>query len=165
MYVGLMLAPALGYLLSVLYIKHKYGRENYPLLLKELEDQKKIKFYEFPISPDEIVKVRNQIGVALTENGCSARRINRAMVIFEEMFMLIHDCNPGKKVHAECAVEMGEVIRLTSKDDGRILDLTDTDRHVTSLRAYTISNMLETYTTRRVHSLALSYNHSVLEIP
>ena len=86
------------------------------------------------------------------------------MVIFEEMFMLIYDCNSGKKVHAECTVEIGETIRLTSKDDGRVLDLTDTDRQVTSLRSYTISNMLEKYTTRRVHSLALSYNHSVLEI-
>ncbi len=165
MYIGLMLAPAVGYVLSVLFIKHKYGRENYPLLLQELEQKKKVKFYEFSVSPDEIVKVRDQIGSALTENGSSNRQINRAMVIFEEMFMLIYDCNSGKKVHAECTVEIGETICLTSKDDGRILDLTDTDRHVTSLRAYTISNMLETYMTRRVHSLALSYNHSVLEIP
>ena len=44
------------------------------------------------------------------------------MAIFEEMFMLNYDCNSGKKVHAECTVEIGKAIRLTSKDDGRILD-------------------------------------------
>lgn len=164
MYIGLALAPALGYWLSVLYIKHKYGRDNYPLLLKELEQKKKVKFYEFRVLPDEIVKARDQIGEALKENGRSGGQINRTMVIFEEMFILIYDCNPGKKVYAECTVEIGESIRFTTKDDGRILDLTDTDLHVSSLRSYTISNMLASCTNRRIHSLALSYNHSALEI-
>ena len=84
--------------------------------------------------------------------------------IFEELFMLIYDCNPGKKVHAECMVEMGESIRLITKDDGQIVDLLDTDQRVVSLRAYALSNMIESHTKRRVHSLALSFNHNALEI-
>lgn len=54
----------------------------------------------------------------------SDRPVNNepVMAIFEEMFMLNYDCNSGKKVHAECTVEIGKAIRLTSKDDGRILD-------------------------------------------
>ena len=165
MYTGLMIAPALGYFLSVLYIKRKYGRDNYPLLLKDLEHKKKVKLYEFRVLPDAIVKVRDEIGSALKENGCPNQKINRAMVIFEEMFMLIYDCNAGKKVYAECTVEIGESIRLTSKDDGRIVDLTDTDQHVDSLRSYALSNMIESHTALRIHSLALSYNHTALEIP
>ena len=164
MYLGLMIAPALGYLLSILYIKHKYGRENYPLLLKDMEHGKKMKLFEFRVRPDAITNIRDQIGQALKENGCSERLINRSMFIFEELFMLIHDCNTGKKVYAECAVEIGESVRLITKDDGQIVDLTETDRDVTSLRSYALSNMLESHTTRRVHSLVLSYNHNALEI-
>ncbi len=100
----------------------------------------------------------------MKESGCSAQLINKTMVIFEELFMLIADRNPGRTVHAECAVEIGEFIRLITKDDGKILDLTDADHRVISLRAYVLSNMLESHTTRRVHSLALSYNHNTLEI-
>ena len=164
MYIGLMAAPALGYMLSVLYIKHKYGRENYPLLLGSMERRKNVKLFEFRVQPDAVANVRDQIGLALKESGCPTRLINRSMFIFEELFMLVYDYNPGKTVYAECSVEIGESIRMITKDDGQIVNLTDTDRNVISLRSYALSNMLESHATRRVHSLALSYNHNALEI-
>ena len=164
MYIGLMAAPAFGYMLSVLYIRRKYGRENYPLLLESMERGKKTKLYEFRISPDAITNVRDQIGTTLKESGCSDRLIVRTMLIFEELFMLICDSNPERTVLAECSVEIGESIRLITKDDGRIVDLTDTDQNVASLRTYALSNLIESHTTQRVHSLALSYNHNALEI-
>ena len=164
MYYGLMVAPVIGYMLSVLYIRHKYGRDNYPLLLKDMEHKKKIKLYEFRVLPDIITNVRDQIGETLREFGCSDRLIGRTIFVFEELFMLIYDCNPEKKVQAECMVKIGESIRLITKDDGNIVDLLDTDQHVVSLRSYALSNMIESHTTRRVHSLALSFNHNALEI-
>ena len=148
----------------MLYIRHRYGRENYPLLLGGIEQGRNVKLYEFSVLPDAVVTVRDQIGTAMKESGCPDRLINRTIVIFEELFMLIADRNPGRTVHAECAVEIGESIRLVTKDDGQILDLTDADSRVSSLRAYALSNMLGAHTTRRVHSLALSYNHNALEI-
>ncbi len=164
MYFGLMIAPAIGYLLSVLYIRHKYGRDNYPLLLKDMEQRKKITLYEFRVLPDLITNVRDQIDEALRESGCSDWQIGRTSFAFEELFMVIYDCNPEKKVLAECMVEIGESIRLITKDDGRIVDILDTDQRVVSLRSYALSNMIESHTTRRVHSLALSFNHNALEI-
>ena len=164
MFIGLAAAPVAGYFLSVLYIKHKYGRDGYPLLLKEMENRTKIQLYQFHALPEEITKIRDRIGQELKDSGCPDRLANRVMLIFEELFMLINDCNPGKTVHAECAVEIGKSIRLITKDDGRIVDLVDTDQHVDSLRAYALSNMIEVHVTRRVHSLALSYNHNALEI-
>ena len=86
------------------------------------------------------------------------------MLVFEELFMLIYECNPGKTVLAECAVEISDVVRLITKDNGRIIDMTDTNRDVSSLRAYTLSNLLEAHATQRVHMLALSYNRNALEI-
>lgn len=164
MFIGLMAAPVAGYLLSVLYIRHKYGRESYPLLLKDMESGTKIKLYQFRALPEEITKVRDRIGQELKDSACPDLMVNRVMFIFEELFLLIHDCNPGKAVHAECAVEIGEPVRLITKDDGRIVDLMDTDHHVASLRAYALSNMIEKHVIKRVHSLALSYNHNALEI-
>ena len=164
MFAGLMIAPPIGYLLSVLYICRRYGRENYPLFLAHQEHGRRILLYEFRLTPEAVVRVRDEIGEALRENGCPEKQVVRTMLIFEELFMLIRDCNPGKTVLAECALEIGEVIRMITKDNGRIVDLTDTDHRVGSLREYIISNVLEAYTTCRVHQLALSYNHNALEI-
>ncbi|MBQ9819497.1 MAG: hypothetical protein IJM60_04380, partial [Bacteroidales bacterium] len=164
MFAGLTAAPPIGYLLSVLYIDRKYGRENYPLFLADLERRKSVRLYQFRALPDEIIRVRDEIGLALKDSACPAGQVNRVMLTFEELFMLIHDCNPGKTVLAECTVEAGGSVRLITKDSGRIVDLTDTDRDVRSLRGYTFSNLLEAHAVRRVHLLALSYNHNVLEI-
>lgn len=60
-------------------------------------------------------------------------------------------------------MDIGDVIRLTTKDDGRIVNLTDTNRDVSSLRTYILSNLLESHTVQRVHSLLLSYNRNALE--
>ena len=164
MFIGLTLAPPLGYLIAVLYIKKRYGKENYPLFLADLGRMKRKRLYEVQVLPENIVGVRDAIGVALKDAGRDNRLVNRVMLTFEELFMLVYDCNPGKTVLAECTVEIGDAIRLTAKDDGRIMDLTDIDRDITSLRAYTLSNLLEAHTVQRVHALALSYNRNALEI-
>ena len=164
MFIGLMIAPAVSYLLSVLYIRLRYGRENYPLFLAEREKGKNIKMFELKVLPETVVQTRDIIGAALRENGCPDRLVNRTMLIFEELFMSVYEANPGKTVLAECAVEIGESIRMITKDDGKIVDLTDTDRNVGSLRTYTVSNLLAAHTARRVHLMALSYNRNALEI-
>lgn len=164
MFIGLMLAPPAGFFLSVLYIKTKYGRENYALFLVDMENKKKMEMFEFKVTPGTITQVRDEIGARLKDCSCSERQINRTMLIFEELFMLIYENNPGRTVLAECAVETGDAIRLITKDNGRIIDLTDTDRDISSLRSYVFSSLLEAHTTRRIHYLALSYNHTVLEI-
>ena len=165
MFIGLMIAPPLGYYFSVLYIRKKYGWENYPLFIAELEQKMSdVELYEFSIQPEAVTTLRDEIGIALKEKGYQDGQINRVMLTFEELFMMIYDYNPGKEVLAECLVEMGDMIRLITKDNGRIIDLTDTDRRVSSLRAYTLSNLIEVYTTQRSHSIAFSYNRNVLVI-
>ena len=165
MFFGLMIAPPLGYYFSVLYIRKKYGWENYPLFIAELEQKMSdVELYEFSIQPEAVTALRDEIGIALREKGYQDGQINRVMLTFEELFMMIYDYNPGKEVLAECLVEMGDTVRLITKDNGRIIDLTDTDRRVSSLRAYTLSNLIEVYTTQRSHSIAFSYNRNVLVI-
>ena len=164
LFAGLAIAQPLGYLLSVLYISRRYGPENYALFIAEAERRKNVKLFEFTVQPDTVVQVRDRIGAALKESACPEAQVNRTMLLFEELFMLIYDCNPGRTVLAECAVDIGDSIRMITKDNGRIVDLTDTDRDVSSLRAYTLSSLLEAKTTQRGHYLALSYNRNVLVI-
>ncbi len=164
MFVGLTLAPVLGYLFSVLYIRRRYGRENYPLFLADREKGMEKKLYEFPISPETVVQIRDRIGRVLTENACTELLASRTMLLFEELCLLILENNPGKTVLAECTVELGASVRLILKDDGAILDLLDPDRRVSSLRGYVTSSLLDALSANREHFLALSYNRSVLEV-
>ena len=163
MFIGLMAAQPVGYLISVFYIKKKYGKENYPLFIADKERNRNQRLFEFAVLPDKIVSVRDEIGEALNEF-CDTNQINRVMVIFEELFMLIYDKNKGRNVRAECMVEIGDTVRLITKDDGQIVDLTNSDLNVTSLRSYTLSNLLCAHTVKRIHHLVLSYNRNMIEV-
>ena len=76
-----MIAPPLGYLLSVLYIKRRYGPENYALFLTDIEWRKRGEMYEFKVLPELIVLVRNEIGRALKDSDCRDGQINRVMLV------------------------------------------------------------------------------------
>ncbi len=164
MFIGLMAGPPLGYLLSRLYIKYRYGSENYPLFIADAEKRKKVKLFEFQVLPDKIVRVRDEIGEAMKANGCPPRQIGQTMLLFEELFMLIYDNNPGRVILAECMAEIGETVRLVTKDDGKIIDLAGEDQPITSLRSYVLSDLLDAYNIKGVHYLTLSFNRNILEI-
>ena len=164
MFAGVMLSQPLAYLLSCLVVRIRYGKENYPLFLAEKEKPGKMKLYEFSVTPELVAAVRDQLAEMLRQNGCSGRTVNRAALLFEELFMDIRDHNGGKTVLAECAVEMGEHVRMIVKDDGILFDQTDVDREVDSLRGYVISGMITSFARNRIHFRTLSFNRSVYMI-
>ena len=164
MFAGLMLSQPLAYLLSYLVVRIRHGKENYPLFLAEKEKARNMKLYEFPVTPELVVSVRDQLAEMLRQNGYPARTVNKAALLFEELFMDIRDHNGGKTVLAECAVEMGEHVRMIIKDDGVLFDQTDEDRAVDSLRGYVMSSIITSFAQKRVHFLTLSFNRSAFEI-
>ena len=164
MFAGLAAAPVIGYALSYFWVVAFYGKENYTLFLSDKEKQKQSWIYEFEVRPDSIVWIRDRIGRQLEENGCSGRCRNRTMLLFEEFFMYLYESGPDRKILAECFVELGEKVRLITKDDGEMINLTDPDRRVGSLREYLISGMMEKYIVRKTHLMTLSYNRNVFEI-
>ena len=164
MFAGVMLSQPLAYLLSYLAVLIRYGKENYPLFLAEKETARKVKLYEFPVTPELVVSLRDQLAEMLRQNGYSSSTVNKAALLFEELFMDIRDHNGGKTVLAECTVEMGEHVRMIVKDDGILFDQTDEDREVDSLRGYVISRTITAFARNPLHFLTLSFNRSAYVI-
>ena len=164
MFISLALSPALAYLCSYLHVCIRYGKDNYALFLAGKEKESKW-FYEFSVRPDVIVSIRDRIGEELEAHGCPKSRTNRTMLMFEELFMIIFEDNPGREILAECSIELTEdKVRMITKDDGRIMDLSDPDRRVGSIRDYIVTNMTGSFTENRVHFMALSFNRNAFEI-
>ena len=164
MAVGLMLAQPVGYLISVGYVRIRYGKEKYPLFIADEERSKHPLFYELSLSPDNIVSVRDSMETDLRQNGYSKESVTGIMLLVEETLMMIFEKNPNRKILAECSVLMGDRLTLIIKDDGVIFDMTDSDMIPSSLRSYIISNVAENISNRKKHYLSLSYNRNVFEI-
>lgn len=164
MFIGLMIAPALGYLLSYLYICLRYDKDSYVLFIPPMEKERHIWMYEFEVRPDLITATRDQIGKTLKDRGRSSSTVNRVMVLFEELFMLVYDLNPGKTVLAECIVESGERVHIITKDNGVYYDLTNPDLQVESFRSFVVSSLTENLTRNRINLVSLSFNRNAFEI-
>ena len=120
--------------------------------------------YEFEVRPDLITATRDQIGKTLKDRGRSSSTVNRVMVLFEELFMLVYDLNPGKTVLAECIVESGDRVHIITKDNGVYYDLTNPDLQVESFRSFVVSSLTEKLTRNRVNLVSLSFNRNAFEI-
>lgn len=164
-FAGIAIAPIVATLLTVFFIRRRYGAAAYPLLIPVEEDKKNHMLLDFVLSPEEIIRICDEIESALRSRSYADSTVMRTRLLTEELFMLIYEQNSGKTVTAECLVAMRDgQVELTEMDDGRILDLTDDDMPVGSLRAYLISNVSRKYTKRKTFLPTLSENRNTFVV-
>ena len=129
----------LGVLLLLVLLQ--YGISDFPLLL--FDQDRVIKDFNFDLTSDSIVSVRNKANEFLAANNVSYKNINLVDLAIEEIFMLVLEMNKGKRLMGECTLSITDRIELIVWDDGLIFDITDTDQQVTSLRKYVVANIMQ----------------------
>ena len=163
-FAGLMLAPIVSWLGTVLYLRIRYGKSA-PLLLRDRERGKDSLIFDLMLNPDSVVEVRDKIGEALDKHGYDRRTVNRAMLLFEELFMLLIEKNGEGKYYGECVLQLGrKSIRMITRDTGVKFDLADSDMEVMSLRSYVVSNVAESISNQKQHLVTMSLNRNAFEL-
>ncbi len=163
-FVGLAVGPALAWLGSMRFLRARYGLDA-PLLLWQRERDKEALLYELTVEPEAVVRVRDEIGEALKAHGYDAKTVNRVMLLFEELFMLLREKNEGTTIQGECALVLkGDTVRMITRDTGVIFDLSDADQEISSLRSYVLSSVAEKVTSRKRHLVTMSFNRNVFEV-
>ena len=139
-----------------------YGRENFPMYL---EDGGNIADFDLMLTPENIMRVRDEAEKFMTSKNVPGNVVNRIMLMIEETGMMIIERNEGRKVSAEYTIELyGEnQARLIVRDNGEIFDITSDDAKVTSLRSYFLAGLmtLEKY---RKNITTISFNRNVFTI-
>ena len=164
LFVALALSPALAWLGSMRFLQMRYGRDA-PLLLRQRERDKEALLYELTVEPEAVVRVRDEIGDALKARGYDPKSVNRVMLLFEELFMLLYEKNTGTAILGECALLLaGDTVRMITRDTGVIFDLSDADLAVSSLGSYVLSSVAEKVTSRKRHLVTMGFNRNVFEV-
>lgn len=166
MFAGLALAPAVSYLLLLLYIDRRCGRKNCPLFLEDLsKDAPPSELYELVTEPEDIIRTQKKVGQYLTEHGYDKRTVGQAKLLIEELFMLIREKNDDKAILCECFVALEpDGIRIITKDEGIIFDISEDDVTVTSLVSFAVSAYMEKLGQNRRHLTTMSFNRSAFLI-
>ncbi len=162
-FLGLAISPLAAWLLAAVFLRIRYGGDA-PLLLKERETGAEVLLYSLSAQASAVTDTRDVIGKALEKRGWSARTVNLTMLLFEEMFTLIREKNPGVNVQGECAlIQEEENLRMIIRDTGIQFNPADTDMTVSSLSSYVVSTVAERITSERQHLVTMSFNRNVFE--
>lgn len=165
LFIGIMLAPVIAIIISLLSIHLKYGKANYPLLLTDLKEHSNLLFYEFHIKPEKIIEIRDNVETHLRNNNYNDALISRVMMLVEEIFMFVFDLNENKTVMGECTIILkSKSVEIIEKDNGKMYDLSNGDLAPKSLRIYLISNMTNNWSLNTKYQITIGYNRNVFEV-
>ncbi|MBQ3966040.1 MAG: hypothetical protein II684_04345, partial [Treponema sp.] len=120
----------------------------------------------FTVTPEMIIAVQKQAGDFLRHNGVSQKNVMKAELLIEELFMLIYEKN-GKKgtICAECTVIVRDkTVRIITKDDGVLFNISDEDAGISSLRSFVVASFMETLKTQKRYLTTMSYNRNTFSL-
>jgi len=141
-YIGKALEAPITLLVTYIFVCKKYKTKSIFIVDTKNDD---IVTYEYPITIEEIVRVRDAAEAELKKRGASADVINKVQLAIEEVSVMTKDQN-DKLVYGEtCMIFRDGGVELIIRDSGKIRDLSDTDTPVTSLRSITLSNIAKAY--------------------
>lgn len=165
MFWGVTVAPYIVWFVLYLYIRMRYGRDDYPLILSGMEKDVMSFLLEFPIIPEEIVKKKDELEDILAVSEYDEKSVLRILLLFEEVFMTVFENNEENTVNAECAIIMyPDRFKLVGRDDGKQLDISMENMNIDSLRDYVLSCLISQDNTEFRYLMAMSFNRNMFEI-
>ena len=151
-WLGMGVGPAVGMVVSSLFVLGAGGWRQFPFLLPRERDAK-LHVFDLVLDEPGIVSVSRAIG---TISGVPMR----ASLITEEALLVVKERNVGKRVHAEVTVDLNDGVVLTLRDDGQIFDITDADATVSSLRSFLVASVMSQQA-KRMNLVTTGFNRNI----
>ena len=161
LWIGMAAAPILAILIGSVIVMCRYGKTAVPLILDAKNDIG-ISSYDIVLTPENTIKMRDDIECLLRKNNVTDKTIYRIMLLIEELGTLITEQNPGKKIYCECTIKISDSekeIKIIMRDSGKIFNITDSDMEISSLNAFVVSSMMEKYENRK-NLTTMGYNRN-----
>jgi hypothetical protein len=107
----------------------------------------------------------SEIEETLKNNRVENKIIRHIVILFEEMFMDIHDRNKGESVKGECDIIMTkDMFQMIEMDDGVLFNLSYEIDEPQSWREYVLSQMTSSWLVSSGYIKAVSFNRNVFRI-
>ena len=160
-WIGIAVSPVVTLLVSACVARFVYGREQFPLLIPQRNDEK-IFIYDFPLTVENCMDMVETAGSELKKTGYPLKTVRQVELVLEETLMLIREKNRNekKKLLAECTIILeDEGIRLILRDTGVVFDVTDSEADIHSFRQYIVTQIM-TIPKSRLYITSSGYNRS-----
>ena len=162
LWAGFVLAPVLTLIIAFTFVYFKYGKSNFPFLLKDIESE--IIVLDDVLTSETAAKLSRQVSDILIKHQYSKDTITHAALFIEEMGLTILDKNRDKK--KDILVELSlffekDSLVIIERDSGILFDITDPDQKIEGLSAFVLSGLMEAHK-EKAYLTTTGYNSNMI---
>ena len=162
MWAAFAVAPLLALALSLLYIRFRYGREQFPYLLED--KQRPILVFDDVLTRESCVRLSERVNKALRDRGFSGRSATQAALFTEEIGLTLIEKNKTARkpllVEISLLFEDSSVL-LIERDSGAIFDVTDPELKIDGLSSFVINGLLNAQK-EKAYLTTTGYNRNMI---
>ncbi len=162
MWAGFIVAPILTLACACLFVYLRFGKENFPFLLKDMDTE--IVVLDETLSPESAAKLSDKVRDSLLAHQYARTVANNAALFTEEIGLTILERN--KKAKKPLQIELSlffeeSSVLLIERDSGELFDITESDVQVGDLSSFILSGLMEAKQ-EKAYLLTTGYNRNMI---
>lgn len=163
MWAGFVLAPMLTLAGALLFVYLRFGKDNFPFLLGEMDSD--IVVMDDALTVESVVTLSKSVGESLVSHHFSNTEANHAALFVEEIGLTILEKN--KQVKKPICIELSlffeaDSVLIIQRDSGELFDLTDPDLEIKGLSGFVLSGLMEAHKEEKAYLVTTGYNRNVI---
>ena len=162
MWAGFVAAPILTLICSYLFVYRRFGRANFPFLLKEMEAE--IEVMDGTLSPETAARLSDRVRDRMLAHQYERKTANNAALFAEEIGLTILERNGQTKkpilIEFSLFFEKDSVL-LIERDSGVLFDLTESDVKVGGLSSFILSRLMNAHK-EKAYLVTTGYNRNMI---
>ena len=165
MWAGFVAAPILTLVCAYLYVYLRFGRDNFPFLLKDMETE--IEVMDDTLTPETAAGLSNRVRSSLLAHQYTKKTADKAALFVEEIGLTILERNrqAKKPVLVELSLFFEEdSVLFIERDSGVLFDLTESDVQVGGLSSFLLSGLMKAHK-GKAYLITTGYNRNMLRFP
>lgn len=163
MWAGFAAAPILTLAGALLFVYLRFGKENFPFLLKDMDTE--IEVMDDVLTAENATVLSKRVGECLLSRQYAKAEANRAALFVEEIGLTILEQNKQSKkpilIELSLFFEAGSVLILL-RDSGRLFDITDPDLEIQGLSGFILSGLMAAHKEEKAYLVTTGYNRNMI---
>lgn len=162
MWAGFVVAPILTLICGYLFVYLRFGNENFPFLLKDMDSD--IEVMDDTLSTESAVGLSDRVRSSLLSHRYARTTANNAALFVEEIGLTILERNKNEKkpilIELSLIFETGSVL-IIERDSGILFDLTASDVQIGELSSFILSGLMEAHR-EKAYLVTTGYNRNMI---
>ena len=162
MWAGFAVAPVVTLALAMLFVYLKFGRENFPFLLQDMNSD--IVVIDDTLTPENAAILAGRIKDIILSRQYPVEVATREALLIEELGLTILEQNAARKgpLLIELSVFFeGDTALIIERDSGKLFDITDPDLPVDNLSVLLLNGLMEVQD-EKGYFVTTGYNRSMI---